>query len=320
MRTYIIRRILLLIPTFFLLTVVVFVFIRLMPGNVIELMVMQHAHEQSATMTIDTTAIRHMIGLDKPILTQYWEWVVGLLHGDMGKSLWSQRSVTTEVLQRLPVTFELGLIAFIISVVVAFPVGILAAIRQDSIPDYIARSVAIIAVAMPNFWLATMVMVFPSIWWHWSPPAVYIPITENFWLNMQQFVIPAAIMGFGMAGLTMRMLRTTMLDVLRQDYIRTAWAKGLKERVVIMRHVLRNSIIPVITVISGDVGVIIGGSVILEQIFDIPGMGRLFVDAVLTRDYSYITSMNAMLGAFGLAVILLTDLSYAWFDPRIRYK
>ena len=150
----------------------------------------------------------------------------GSFHGDMGKSMWSQESVTADVMERLPITFELGFIAFIIAQVVAFPIGILAAIRQDSIPDYIARSIAIIAVAVPNFWLATMVMVFPSIWWHWSPPVVYVSITQNFWLNMQLFLIPAAIMGFGMAGLTMRMLRTTMLDVLRQDYVRTAWAKA----------------------------------------------------------------------------------------------
>jgi len=320
MGNYIIRRILLLIPTFLLLTILVFMLIRLMPGSVIELMVMQHSHEQAGQQQIDVEAIRRMVGLDKPILTQYWEWLSGLIRGDMGKSLWTQKNVTTDVIARLPVTFELGILAFIIAQIIAFPIGILSAIRQDSIGDYFARSFAILAVAIPSFWLATMVMVFPSIWWGWSPPERYIPITENLGLNLQQFLIPATILGFGMAGLTVRMLRTTMLDVLRQDYVRTAWAKGLRERVVLVRHVLKNAAIPVVTIISGQIGVVIGGAVIMEQIFNIPGMGRLFVDAIQTRDYPYITGMNAFFSTVGLITILLTDLSYAWLDPRIRYK
>jgi peptide/nickel transport system permease protein len=320
MGSYVVRRALLLIPTFLLLTILVFLIIRLMPGNVIELMVLQHSHEQAGQQQIDVEAIRRMIGLDKPVWVQYWNWLSGLLHGDMGKSLWTQKSVTADVLARLPITFELGIFAFIIAQIVAFPIGILSAIRQDSVGDYIARSVAIIAVAVPSFWLATMVMVFPSIWWGWSPPERYIPITENLGLNLQQFLIPAAIMGFGMAGLTVRMLRTTMLDVLRQDYVRTAWAKGLRERMILMRHVLKNAAIPVVTIISGQIGVLIGGAVIMEQIFNIPGMGRLFVDAVLTRDYPYIVGINALFASVGLLTILVTDLSYAWLDPRIRYK
>jgi len=320
MGSYIIRRVLLLIPTFLLLTIFVFLIIRLMPGNVIELMVLQHSHEQAGQQQIDVEAIRHMIGLDKPVYEQYWNWLSGLFRGDMGKSLWTQKGVTADVMARLPITFELGIFAFIIAQIVAFPIGILAAIRQDSIGDYIARSISIIAVAVPSFWLATMVMVFPSIWWGWSPPERYIPMSENLGLNLQQFLIPAAIMGFGMAGLTVRMLRTTMLDVLRQDYVRTAWAKGLRERVILLRHVLKNAAIPVVTIISGQIGVLIGGAVIMEQIFNIPGMGRLFVDAVFTRDYPYIVGINALFSSVGLFTILMTDLSYAWLDPRIRYK
>jgi peptide/nickel transport system permease protein len=320
MGSYIIRRVLLLIPTFLLLTMLVFMIIRLMPGDVIELMVLQHSHEQAGQQQIDVEAIRRMIGLDKPVHVQYWNWLSGLLKGDMGKSLWTQKGVTADVMSRLPITFELGIFAFIIAQLVAFPIGILAAIRQDSIGDYIARSIAIIAVAVPSFWLATMVMVFPSIWWGWSPPERYIPMSENLGLNLQQFLIPASIMGFGMAGLTVRMMRTTMLDVLRQDYVRTAWAKGLRERVVLIRHVLKNAAIPVVTIISGQVGVLIGGAVIMEQIFNIPGMGRLFVDAVFTRDYPYLLGINAFFSTVGLLTILLTDMSYAWLDPRIRYK
>lgn len=309
-----------MIPTFIFLTLLVFTFIRLMPGNVIELMVLQHSHEQAGEMNVDVNAIRHMIGLDKPVWKQYVDWAGGLLHGDMGKSLWTQQSVTANVARKIPITFELGFFAFVIAQLVAFPIGILSAIRQDSIGDYVARSFSIIAVAVPTFWIATMVFVFPPIWWGWSPPERYIPITENFWLNIQQFIIPAAIMGFGMSGLTVRMLRTTMLDVLRQDYVRTAWSKGLRERVVLTRHVLKNAAIPVVTIISGQVPVMIGGAVIIEQIFSLPGMGRLFVDSVLTRDYPYITGMNALFAAIGLITILITDLSYAWLDPRVRYR
>jgi len=321
MRNYIIRRILLLVPTFLLVTVLVFMFIRLMPGSVLELMVNEMPRGSSTGgQTVDVQAIRHMLGLDQPVLSQYWDWLTHLLRGDTGKSLWNNQSVTTNIMARLPVTFELGLLAFIIAQIVAFPIGVLSAIRPDSIGDYIARSFAIIAVAVPNFWLATMVFVFPSIWWGWSPPVSYVGITENLQLNLEQFLIPAAILGFGMAGLTIRMLRTTMLDVLRQDYVRTAWAKGLRERVILVRHALKNAAIPVVTIVGGQIPVLIGGEVIMENIFALPGMGRLLVESINHRDYPYISGINAFLSIFGLIVILLTDLSYAWMDPRIRYR
>jgi len=318
MASYIVRRVLLLIPTFLILTVLVFVFVRLMPGDIITLMAVSAPHE--GTNQLDTTAIEHMLGLDKPAATQYWEFLTRLLRGDMGNSLWSHNRVTPDVLARIPVTFELGFVAFVIAQLVAFPVGILSAVRQDSIPDYIARGITILFVAAPIFWLGTMVVIFPSIWWHWSPPLQYISPGQNIGLNMVQFLVPGAILGIGMAALEMRMLRTTMLDILRQDYVRTAWAKGLKERAVITKHVLRNAALPVVTIISGQIPVMIGGSVILEQIFNLPGMGRLFVDSITQRDYPYVMGMNALFCVVGLVVILLCDLSYAWLDPRIRYS
>jgi len=318
MASYIVRRVLLLIPTFLILTVLAFVFVRLMPGDIITLMAVSAPHE--GTNQLDTTAVEHMLGLDKPAPTQYWEFLTALLHGDMGKSLWSHNRVTPDVLSRIPITFELGLFAFVIAQLVAFPVGILSAIRQDSILDYIARGLTVLFVAAPVFWLGTMVVIFPSIWWKWSPPVQYISPGQNFGLNMVQFLVPGAILGIGMAALEMRMLRTTMLDILRQDYVRTAWAKGLKEEVVIVRHVLRNASLPVVTIISGQIPVMIGGEVILEQIFNLPGMGRLFVDSITQRDYPYITGMNALFCLVGLIVILSCDLSYAWLDPRIRYS
>lgn len=320
MRTYVLRRILLLIPTFLILTIIVFMFIRLMPGSVIQLIVNELPRGSSSGGTqVDAQAIRHALGLDQPIMTQYWQWLIHLVRGDTGKSLWTNQSVTKDILGRLPVTFELGLLAFIFAQVIAFPVGILSAMRPDAPADYVARSIAIIAVAVPNFWLATMVFVFPARWWGWSPPVAYVPIGQDFWSNLEEFAIPAAILGFGMAGLTMRMLRTTMLDVLRQDYVRTAWAKGLRERVILVRHVLKNAAIPVATIVAGQLPVLIGGEVIMENIFALPGMGRLLVESINRRDYPYISAINAGLSVFGLIIILLTDLSYAWLDPRIRY-
>ncbi len=318
MTNYIIRRILLLIPTFLILTVLVFTFIRIMPGNIIDLMVLQAPHEGNEQ--IDVAAVKARLGLDRPALTQYWDWLSHLVRGDMGESLWTRRSVTKDVLGRLPVTFELGLFAFIIAQLVAFPIGILSAIRQDTIGDYLSRSFTVLFVAAPSFWLGTMIMVFPSIWWGWSPEIQYIKPTENLGGNLVQFLVPASIMGIGMAALEMRMLRTTVLDVLRQDYVRTAWSKGLKERAVLLRHVLKNASIPVVTIISGQIPVMIGGAVIIENIFNLPGMGRLFVESVFRRDYPYITGMNALFCLTGLILILLCDLSYAWLDPRIRYR
>ena len=186
--------------------------------------------------------------------------------------------------------------------------------------DYVGRSFAILSLATPAFWLATLVIVFPSIWWGWSPPVQLIPFSENPLGNLGQFFIPAFLMGTAMSAGIMRMLRTTMLDVLRQDYVRTAWSKGLRERVVVIRHAMRNAMIPVIGMIVGQIGVMIGGSVIMEQIFALPGMGRLFLDAINNRDYPYVSALNLIFGTIGMVLVLVIDLSYAYLDPRIRYR
>jgi len=309
-----------MIPTLLLVTVVVFLTIRLIPGDVVELMVMEHAQTAGGEQ-IDVAAIRQMLGMDVPPQVQYMRWIEGmLLHGDLGTSLWTGQSVTEDILLRLPITFELGLMAFIIAQLIALPIGLYSAIRQDTPGDYVGRSFAIICLAVPGFWLGTMIMVFPSIWWGWAPSPVYIPFKEDALANLGQFLIPATLLGMAMAGVTMRMLRTTMLEVLRQDYVRTAWSKGLTERVVIIRHALRNALIPVVTIISGQIPILIGGAVIIEQIFSLPGMGRLFLDAIMRRDYPFVSGINMLLASVGMVLILLTDLSYAYLDPRIRYR
>ena len=323
MRDYIIRRILLMIPTMFVVTIVVFLMIRFIPGSIVELMMFQMGGggESQSEETISPEAIREWLGLDKPMHVQYVVWMEGIFtRGDFGTSLWSRKPVLPEILDRLPVTFELGFFAFIISQLIAIPVGVISAIRQDSWMDYAGRSFAIISLATPAFWLGTMIVIFPSIWWGWSPEVELILFSEDPMGNLVQFLIPAALLGMAMSAATMRMLRTTMLDVLRHDYIRTAWAKGLRERVVIGRHVLKNAMIPVITMVAGQLFIMIGGTVIMEQIFNLPGMGRLFLDAIFRRDYPYVSGINLILASIGLVLILVTDMSYALLDPRIRYR
>jgi len=325
MRAYIIRRVLLIIPTLIFVSIMVFISIRLVPGNVIDLMVTQHGGggdmPGSSGITVNPDAIRHALGLDVPFYEQYLRWIGGIiLYGNLGNSLWTKTNVTQAIGQRFSITFELGLLAFIIAQLIALPVGIYSATRQDTVVDYICRTIAIIGLAVPSFWLATMVMVYPSVWWDWSPPMQYVAFSKDPITNLTIMIVPAVILGLGMAGATMRYTRTMMLEVLRQDYVRTAWSKGLKERIIVFRHVLRNALIPVVTILIGQVTVLIGGSVIMEQIFNIPGMGRLFLDTLTKRDYLMVSGLNLFYGFIGLILILLTDLSYAYLDPRVRYR
>jgi len=308
-----------MIPTMLLVTIVVFLTIRLIPGDIIQIMGIEMG-QSAVDKPRDFEAMREALGLNVPWWEQYGTWLWGILQGDFGKSLWTERPVTREIVSRLPITFELGAMAFIVAQCVALPIGIVSAIRQDSVADWLGRSFAIISLSVPGFWLGTMIMVFPSMWWGWSPPMHYIKFADDPLANLQQFAIPAVLMGMAMSATTMRMLRTTMLEVLRQDYVRTAWAKGLRERVVIVRHGVRNALIPVVTMIVGQIPVMIGGSVIMEQIFALPGMGRLFLDSINRRDYPFVSGINVMLAGIGMVLILLTDLSYAVLDPRIRYR
>ena len=225
-----------------------------------------------------------------------------------------------DIVARLPVTFELGLLSLIIGQIIALPIGIYSALRQDTVGDYIARSFAILCIAVPGFWLGTMVLVFQSIWWNYSPPLNFIQFTTNPIGNLQMLITPAIILGMTVSGGTMRMTRTMMLEVLRQDYVRTAWAKGLKERVVVTRHVLKNALIPVVTLIGMQMPILIGGSVIIEQIFNLPGMGRLLVTATGQRDYTVISGIMIVFGFAMVLINLLVDLTYSYLDPRVTYE
>ena len=316
MRAYIFRRLLLVIPTLLLVTVIIFFTIRLIPGDVISLM----ASEVQWLTGKGEEALRQELGLDVSIHVQYVRWIGSILRGDLGNSLWTRGPVINEILPRLPVSFELGLLAMIVSQLIAIPIGILSAVRQDTLGDYSGRSLAIAMIALPSFWLGTMVMVFPSIWWNWTPPMEYIPFIKDPIGNLGMFILPAVILGMVMSGTTMRMTRTMMLEVLRQDYIRTAWSKGLKERVVVIRHALKNALIPVVTVVGLQLPILIAGSVIMEKIFNLPGIGALLVQVITKRDYAVLSGLNLIIAFIVLLINLCVDLTYAYLDPRVHYK
>ncbi|MBX3499867.1 MAG: ABC transporter permease [Alphaproteobacteria bacterium] len=318
MQAYIARRLLALIPTLFFASVIVFVTVRLIPGDIIDLMLSQN--DISAGKK-DREALQAALGLDQPMYTQYFKWIGAILFsGDMGKSLWQNTPVTEQLLQRLPVTFELGLLSLLVALTVAIPIGVYSAIRQDTAGDYVTRSFSILMLAVPSFWLGTLVMVFPSIWWGWSPQIRFVPFSQDPIQNLSQMIVPAIILGCSLSAITMRLTRTMMLEVLRQDYVRTAWAKGLSERLVVMRHALRNALIPVVTLIGLQAPILIGGAVIMEQIFVIPGMGLLLLEAVSQRDYPIITGVFLVVGLAVMLINLIVDLSYGLLDPKVRYR
>ena len=336
MSAYIIRRLLLIIPTLFILTIIVFLAVRFIPGDVIDAMLGRMIEQGAGGAEIDREAVERRLGLDVPVHVQYGRWIgvlptpdfitgeshfKGLLQGTIGQSLWGAHlSVEEKIIGRLPVTIELGLMAIVIGLLIALPVGIYSAIRQDTAADYAGRTAAIIGMATPNFWLGTMVMLYPALWWGWSPPMELIPFVEDPLGNLGMFLIPSLILGTASAAATMRMTRTMMLEVLRQDYIRTAWSKGLKERVVIMRHAIKNALIPVVTLVGMQLPILVGGAVIMENIFNLPGLGRLMVTALEERDYPVVSGVNLVFATGVIGVNLMIDLIYPYLDPRVRYS
>ena len=272
MRAYIIRRLLLIIPTLFILSILVFLSVRFIPGDAIDAML---GKTEFISGEVDREALERMLGLDVPVHVQYGRWIGDIFRqGSLGRSLLGSRGAVEEkIIDRLPVTIELGVMAIFIGLVIALPIGIYSAMRQDTVADYVGRSIAIIGLATPNFWLATMVVLYPSLWWAWSPLMKWVPFSEDPLGNLAVLALPSAILGTALAAATMRMTRTMMLEVLRQDYIRTAWSKGLRERVVVMRHAVKNALIPVVSLIGLQLPILIGGSVIMESISTCPDWG-----------------------------------------------
>jgi peptide/nickel transport system permease protein len=314
MRQYVLKRMLLIVPTLLLVSAIIFSLQRMIPGDVVVLMFEEKAYAK------DLEALRAKLGLDRPVYLQYVTWIGRVVQGDLGESLWTKRPVLEEIVHRLPVSAQLGAMAITVALCLALPIGILAAIRQDTILDYITRSSAIVGLSVPAFWKATLVIVLPSIWFGWAPPLQFTPLSQNPWQHFSQFILPAIILGIGSGAGIMRLTRALMLEVLRQDYIRTAWSKGLHERRVVIKHALQNAIIPVVTIVGIQIGNIANGTVIMETIFGLPGMGRFLVDAMNQRDYPVVQGVILLAASIIVLVNLLVDMTYAYLDPRIRYQ
>jgi peptide/nickel transport system permease protein len=318
MRTYLIKRLLLIIPTLLGAAALVFVIMRVIPGDVALLI---FGGDQAGSVDPQQLqAMRHRLGIDQPMLVQFGTWLWGVLRFDFGTSLWTGRPVIEELLVRLPLSLELAVLATAVSVVLAIPLGMLAAVRQDSWVDYVIRVVSIGGLAIPSFWVGILIILLLVIYFGWGPPLEFTSPWVDPWANFQQMVWPVITVGYRYAAVTTRMTRSTVLEVMREDYIRTAWAKGLQERVVVIRHALKNAMLPVITLIGTEFAFLIGGLVVTETVFTLNGVGRFVVDAVAHRDYPVVQALVFLI-AFGFVVVnLLIDLAYAWFDPRIRYR
>ncbi len=316
MRTYIAKRLLLVIPTMLGVASLVFLIMRVIPGDVALLIL---GGDAGAIDPKQLAAMREQLGLDKPILVQFGHWLWGVVQFDFGKSLWTGQPVTEELLIRLPLSLQLALMATMVSVIIAIPLGMLAAIRQDTWVDYVVRVVSIGGLAIPSFWIGILCILFLVIYFGWGPPLEFTPLWVDPWANLQQLVWPVVTVGYRYAAVTTRMTRSTLLEVMREDYIRTAWAKGLRERAVVVRHGLKNALLPVITLVGTEFAFLIGGLVVTETVFTLNGIGRFVVDAVAHRDYPVVQALVFLIAFSFVIVNLLVDLTYAWLDPRIRY-
>ncbi|HZP37683.1 MAG TPA: ABC transporter permease [Methylomirabilota bacterium] len=317
MRTYLAKRLLLIVPTLLGVAAVVFLIMRVIPGDVSLLIL---GGDQTGRIDPQQlAALRHQLGLDQPLAVQFATWLWGVLRLDFGTSLWTGQPVIDEVLIRLPLSLEVAILATIVSVLLAVPLGMLAAVRQDTWVDYAIRVVSIGGQAIPSFWVGILVILFLVIYFGWGPPLEFTPPWVDPWANFQQLVWPVVTIGYRYAAVTTRMTRSTVLEVLREDYIRTAWAKGLRERAVVIRHALKNAMLPVITLVGTEFAFLIGGLVVTETVFTLNGVGRFVVDAVAHRDYPVVQALVFLIALSFVVVNLLIDLTYAWLDPRIRY-
>jgi peptide/nickel transport system permease protein len=318
MRQYTIKRIGLFIPTVLLVTVSVFVVMRLIPGDPALAIL---SADDAAYTEQELQELRVQLGTDRPIVVQYFDWMSGLLRGDFGTSYFYEgEQVFDDIKQRLPVTIELGLLSLFLASVVAIPLGVLSAVKQDTLGDYATRVITIMGIALPNFWVGIMTIFFLVLFFNWAPPLDYAAPWEDPWINIQQLIFPAIALGTSNMAFIARITRSAMLEVLHEDYIRTARAKGLRENVVVFRHALRNALLPVVTVTGFEFGRLISGSVIIEVIFLVPGMGRLLITSITHRDFPMIQAIIVLIAVVVLVLNLILDLTYAWLNPRIRYS
>ena len=315
MHKYVIRRLLLSVPVLVMSSLIVFGLMRVMPGDALTALMAESGNVGEKEMK----KLRKDLGLDKPYYEQYAIWVWQMVSFNPGHSIFTNEPIPVALKKAIPVTLELAALAIVLGVAISIPIGVMSATRQDKPSDYVGRVFAVSGLSVPDFALGTLVITFAAIWFAWIPPIGYASFWDSPWRNLQQFLLPAGVLGFRLAAATMRMTRSTVLEVLREDYVRTAWAKGLAGRIVVYKHALKNALIPVVTIVGGQLGTLLAGTVIVETIFALPGMGRLTVEAILFRDYPVVQT-NVMLVAATLVTInLIVDLTYAWLDPRIRY-
>lgn len=313
MTGYIVSRILASVVVLFALSIIIFLLIHLQTGDALTVKLRQRLPEEQVQ------ALRADLGLDRSWIEQYVDWMGGVLRGDMGRSFFRQQDTVWSRIQRaLPVTIELISLALLTSIVIGLPIGVLSAIRRNSPLDYFTRVFSVMGLAVPVFWLAIIILIYGGRWFSYAPPLVYTPFWESPWKNLEGVWIPGLLLGYNLSSITMRITRSSVLEILRQDYVRTAWAKGLRERVVVSRHVLANALIPIITIIGNQFVFILGFTVIVEAIFHLPGVGFLALESITNRDYNLIQGTVLIMGVMIVAANFLVDLSYGWLDPRIR--
>jgi peptide/nickel transport system permease protein len=317
MQTYILRRILLMIPTLLGAVTLIFLIMRLLPGDVALYIL---GSDESSEMNREALEhIRSELGLDQPLIVQYGEWVWKAIRFDFGNSYWTRQPVIEELLRRYPMTASLAFLSLILGTLIAIPIGVVSALHQDTFIDYGARIFSIAGLSIPSFWLAILIILGLVHYFRWLPPLDYAPFWVDPWLNFKQLIFPALVTGYRLSAIGARMTRSSVLEVLREDYVRTARAKGSRERVVVLKHALKNALLPVITIIGIELLVLFGGLIVVETVFTIPGIGRFLVDAITHRDYPSIQALVFVFAAFVLVINLLVDIVYAILDPRIRY-
>jgi peptide/nickel transport system permease protein len=318
MASFLVRRLFQCAIILLIVTVIVFVAVRLLPGDPLLLLI-------SATDTAEFSQeqlaeLRIQYGLDKPLPVQYINWLGNMLHGDFGRSIVSKLPVTDEIIRRIPITFHIGLLSFLLSILVGVPAGIICAVKRGTWVDNVVTTLANLGITIPNFWLAILLIYFIGLYLGWLPVMGYTSPFKDFWLSTQMLIMPVFCMALGSISGNTRQVRSAMLEVLHQDYLRTAWSKGLNFRVIIFKHALKNAIIPIVTLIGMAVPMLLGGSVLIEQVFAIPGMGRLAVNAIMQQDYPYIQATTLIMAATVVLSNLLVELSYGWIDPRVRFS
>lgn len=305
-----------MIPTLLGISIIVFLFIRLIPGDIVLIL----AGARSDVDPAQHEALRHSLGLDRPLVVQYFDWLGNVLHGDLGVSLKTGRSIRADIVSRLPVTIELTMLAMLVGLVIGIPTGIIAALKRGTRTELAAQSAGLIGLSVPDFWLGTLMLLVASRYFGWYPGARYVSFLNNPVENLSIFILPALAVGIGLSASLMRMTRSSLLDVMSSGYIVTAKSKGLSPRAVLIGHALRNALVPIVTIIGLQLGYLLGGVVIIETVFNLPGVGRFTVDAISARDYPVVQAAVLLITVIVLVINLGVDLLYAYIDPRIKYS